>query len=225
MLLCFFQSSGAVKSDTVGLDGGITRATSFYTPMIEVVDYLEDNDFKVYICSGSDRFICCTFIEGMIDIPYERIIGMDVGLEATGQHGEDGLEYVFKAGTFNWLSDLAEDRIAEPAVPEIDSSTQYVLYLVTNNKDTNKPVFTQAEAQEKAKEILVRHFGGYTMREANGGWLDGDTLYQEYTPVIYLSDTNEDAVHAAADELVETFRQSSVLIQANPTRSEFYSGK
>ena len=328
--------TGCLVRNVDGFEG-MTYATCFYTPMIEVVEYLQDNGFMCYICSGSDRFICRTFIEGMLDIPYERIIGMDVALEATGQHGEDGLEYVFKAGddvirtdqlliknlkmnkvtqivkeigrkpvlsfgnssgdvsmhmytisnnpyrsaafmlvadddvrdygnpekteslktkwadsgfqvismrddfrtiygdkvvktgAFSWLNDLAEDRTpAEPAAPaesESDSSIQYVLYLGTNDKDTNKPVFTQAEAQEKAKEILVRHFGGYTMQEANGGWLDGDTLYQEYTLVIYLSDTNEEAVHAAADELVETFRQSSVLIQANPTTTEFYSGK
>ncbi len=102
---------------------------------------------------------------------------------------------------------------------------QYVLYLGTNDKDTNKPVFTQAEAIEQAKAILLKHFGGYTIQEANGGWVDGETAYQEYTLVIYLSDTTEDAVHAAADELIETFRQSSVLIQANPTKTEFYSAK
>ena len=101
---------------------------------------------------------------------------------------------------------------------------QYVFYLGTNDKDTNKPVFTQAEAMEKAKEILIRHFGGYTIQEAHGGWLDEDKLYQEYTLVIYLSDTTPEAVHAAADELIETFRQSSVLIHANPTATEFYSG-
>ena len=42
--------------------------------------------------------------------------------------------------------------------------------------------------------------------------------------MIYLSDTTLDKVHAAADEMVETFRQSSVLIQENPTKTEFYSG-
>ncbi len=103
------------------------------------------------------------------------------------------------------------------------SDIQYVLYLGTNDKDTNKPVFTEAEAREKAREILIRHFGGYTMQEASGGRVDGGTLFQEYTLVIYLSDTTEEAVHAAADELIETFRQSSVLIQANPTRTEFYA--
>jgi hypothetical protein len=101
------------------------------------------------------------------------------------------------------------------------SDVQYIMYLGTNDKDSNKPVFTQAEALEKAKEILIRHFGGYTIQEANGGWVDDNTVYQEYTMVIYISDTTEEAIHAAADEMVETFRQSSVLIQANPTRTEF----
>ena len=78
--------------------------------------------------------------------------------------------------------------------------------------------------QEQVKDILIRHFGGYTIQEASGGWIDEGTVYQEYTLVIYLSDTTEEAVHAAADEMIETFRQSSVLIQTNPTRTEFYSG-
>ena len=51
---------------------------------------------------------------------------------------------------------------------------------------------------------------------------DDGTVYQEYTLVIYLSDTTEGQVHAAADELIQVFNQSSVLIQANPTRTEFY---
>lgn len=32
-------------------------------------------------------------------------------------------------------------------------------------------------------------------------------------------------IHAAADELIETFNQSSVLIHTNPTKTEFYSGE
>ena len=76
---------------------GMTYGEAFYEPIIEVVDYLQENDFKVYIVSGSDRFICRTLIEGAMDIPYENIIGMDVAMEATGQNGEDGLDYVYSA--------------------------------------------------------------------------------------------------------------------------------
>ena len=102
---------------------------------------------------------------------------------------------------------------------------QYVLYLGTNDKDTNTPVFTEFQAMEKAQEILLRRFGGYTIQEARGGWIDEGTAYQEYTLVIYLSDTTLDKVHEAAAELLETFHQSSILIQQNPTRTEFYSGE
>lgn len=99
-----------------------------------------------------------------------------------------------------------------------------MLYLGTNDMDTNKPVFTQTEAMEKAREILIRLFGGYTIQEAHGGWIGDDGMeYQEYTLVIYLSDTTEEQVHLAADELIRVFHQSSVLIQANPTKTQFYS--
>ena len=102
---------------------------------------------------------------------------------------------------------------------------QYVLYLGTNDKNTNDPVCTPEEAVNRADAILIDHFGGYTIQEASGGWVDDDgTEYHEYTLVIYLSDTDEEAVHAAADDLILEFNQSSVLIQANTTTTEFYSG-
>ena len=328
---------------------GMTYAETFYVPMIEVVEYLQQNGFKCYVVSGSDRFICRTFVEGMLDIPYENIIGMDVQLMATNQGDKDGLNYVFgandalvrtdrlliknlktnkvfqiaqdigkqpvlsfgnsggdvamhnfalynnkyrsaafqliaddgerdygnpakgpelrekwegmgftvismandwktiygedvkKTNEFHWMDDLAENIIpvdAEAPAEEVTAEeapaeeapagedVQYVLYLGTNDKDDGTPVFTQAEAIEKARDILIKHFGGYTIQEAFGGWLgDNDMLYQEYTLVIHLSDTTPDAVHAAADELLQTFNQSSILIQTNPTQTEFYSGK
>ena len=133
--------------------------------------------------------------------------------------GESGVQNIYEL----WIDKHAgKEEAPEQTADEPDGDIQYVLYLGTNDKDTNKPVFTETEAREKAKEILIRHFGGFTMQEANGGWIDEGTVYQEYTLVISLSDTTEDAVHAAADELIEAFHQSSVLIQANPTRTEFY---
>ena len=348
--------------ETDGFEG-MTYANTFYTPMVEVVEYLQENGFKVYVCSGSDRYLCRTFIEGHLDIPFEQIIGMDVDVEASNENGEDGLKYVYtsedsivrtdrlliknlkmnkvkaimkeigrqpvlsfgnssgdvsmhnftifnnryksaafmlvaddeerdygntekaqalkeqweqngyhvismkddfrtiygdevtKTGTFNWLEEFAqpvnapakaeteqiEAKQSEEAQPaaeqavaeetpaaeqnaEEKTDVQYVLFLGTNDKDTNTPVFTQAETMNQVKDILLRHFGGYTIQEAHGGWEDSGKTYQEYTIVIYLSDTTLDKVHAAADEMIETFRQSSVLIHENPTKTEFYSG-
>ena len=103
---------------------------------------------------------------------------------------------------------------------------QYVMYLGTNDKDTGELAFESREAaKEKAEDILIANFGGYTIQEAEGGWIDdGGQKCQEYTLVIYLSDTTADKVHAAADELLKVFNQSSILIQANETTTEFYSG-
>lgn len=122
------------------------------------------------------------------------------------------------------ISAAAMVIVCRPTDSGMTTDVQYVLYLGTNDKDTNEPVFSPEEAMEKAKEILIEHFGGYTIQEANGGWIDGDKTYQEYTLVIYLSDTDLQQVHAAADDMVEVFRQSAVLIQTNQTVTEFYGG-
>ena len=74
---------------------GMTYADAYYQPMIEVIDYLQDNGFKCWIVSGSDRFIIRTYIDGMVDIPYENIIGSDTALAARDQGDTDGIEYVF----------------------------------------------------------------------------------------------------------------------------------
>lgn len=121
------------------------------------------------------------------------------------------------------LSATALCLAIKPAAPT-GGDIQYVMYLGTNDKDSNQPVFNAEDAKAKAEEILLAHFGGYTIQEANGGWVDSGTIYQEYTLVIYLSDTTLEAVHAAADDMIQAFHQSSVLIQANETKTEFYSG-
>ena len=118
----------------------------------------------------------------------------------------------------------ASSTMAPEAIEPMDTS--YIMYLGTNDKDTNEPVFPFDESVEKAKEILVKHFGGYTIQRAEGGWVGDDgTLSQEDTIVIHLSDTTLEAVHAAADELLETFRQNSVLINGQQMSTEFYAGE
>ena len=103
---------------------------------------------------------------------------------------------------------------------------QFVVYLGTNDKDSNNPVFSHDEAKTKLNDILSKHFKGFTVLEALGGWTDEDgKISHEYTLVIYLSDTNMRKVYEPSDELLKVFNQSSVLIHVNETKTEFYSGK
>ena len=73
---------------------GMTYGQSFYKPMLEVFDYLEDNGFTYYVVSGSDRFICRAPVES-IGIAPNRVIGMDVKLRSSEQGGEEGVNYTF----------------------------------------------------------------------------------------------------------------------------------
>ena len=77
---------------------GMMRGEAFYLPMVQVVQYLQDNGFTVYVVSGTDRLIVRGIVDGMLDIPARQIIGSDETIIARGQGDTDGLEYVFVDG-------------------------------------------------------------------------------------------------------------------------------
>ena len=127
------------------------------------------------------------------------------------------------SGSASAASSAGESPVASAGAEGLNE--EFVLYLGTNDKDTNKPVYSKEESKERVKAILMKDFGGYTIQEAEGGWRGDDgTEYQEYTLVIYLSDTDIDMVHAAAKELIDEFHQSSVLINTERVQTEFYEG-
>ena len=75
---------------------GMTRGEAFYKPMLEVVELLKDNDFTVYVVSGTDRFIVRGLVKASpLDLPDNQIIGSDESMVATDQGKTDGLDYQF----------------------------------------------------------------------------------------------------------------------------------
>lgn len=73
----------------------LKMADAFYKPMLQVIDYLQANDFTVYVVSGTDRLITRGLCDGTINIPVGHMIGSDQSFVATNQGGEDGLNYTF----------------------------------------------------------------------------------------------------------------------------------
>lgn len=80
------------ETDAEGFNG-MTRGEAFYKPMLEVVSYLMDNEFDVYICSGTNRFTVRGLIDGMVDIPERHVIGTDFTIVASGQGAEKDMNY------------------------------------------------------------------------------------------------------------------------------------
>ena len=75
---------------------GLNRGDGWYLPMLQVVEYLQENDFTVYVVSGTDRFIVRGIVyDSPLHLPPRNIIGSDETVVASKQGDEDGLNYVF----------------------------------------------------------------------------------------------------------------------------------
>ncbi len=136
--------TGFLIRDTDGFEG-MVYGTAFFLPMVELVEYLQDNGFQVFVCSDGDRFVCRTLLEGMLDVPAENIIGMDVELEASGQNGEDGKAYAFQPSdglvrTDRLLTEnMGTDRVLQIAQ---EIGRQPVLSFGNSEDDVSMHVYT-----------------------------------------------------------------------------------
>ncbi|MCR5090642.1 MAG: haloacid dehalogenase-like hydrolase [Oscillospiraceae bacterium] len=74
---------------------GMNIGEAFYQPMVQVIDYLHDNGFTVYVCSGSDRLVVRGIVEGGLILAARHVIGTEELISAKNQGGKAGSEYVF----------------------------------------------------------------------------------------------------------------------------------
>ncbi len=69
----------------------VPYAETVYLPMLEMIRYLEENGFRVYICSGSDIAFIRAMIEKSIGLPLENAIGTQVA--TTWVENDKGSEF------------------------------------------------------------------------------------------------------------------------------------
>ena len=72
------------------------KKKTFYKPMLEIIEFLQKNDFNVYINSGAERYQLRAMIDGHIDIPPTNIIGSEYDIVATNQGDIQGHEYTYQ---------------------------------------------------------------------------------------------------------------------------------
>ncbi len=76
---------------------GLKRGDAFYRPMVEIVNYLRDNGFTVYVISGTDRLTVRPLLE-VLRLPPRQVIGSDSTLVCVRQGTHDALDYTFSKG-------------------------------------------------------------------------------------------------------------------------------
>ncbi len=81
----------ADHTDAVGFTG-MTYGQSFYLPMIEVINYLRENGFDVWMVSACEREVVRALVE-RFDIPFDRVIATDVPYVASGKGDAVADEY------------------------------------------------------------------------------------------------------------------------------------
>lgn len=85
-------AQGFMKKPVIGLTN-LTYGEAFYLPMVEVISYLEANDFTCYIVSASDRPLVRTLVHGALPISPNQIIGSDPQIIASHQGQTNGGSY------------------------------------------------------------------------------------------------------------------------------------
>lgn len=175
----------------------LTYGQAWFKPMIEVIDYLNKNDFTVYICSGTDRYMCRSLADGTLDIAPEHIIGMDVFVEASGQQGTDGLEYAYTASDSvvrtdqfliknvkaNKVSQIAQEIGRKPVLAFGNSSgdTSMAMYVTSNNKYKSMAFMVVADDENREYGNAVK--GKETSEKWTGMGFVPISMYNDWTTI------------------------------------------
>jgi phosphoserine phosphatase len=72
-----------------------------YQPMLELLEYLRDNEFKTYICSGGGIEFIRVFSEDIYGIPPENVIGTSYKLEFVNNDNKISLNRTPVVNSFN----------------------------------------------------------------------------------------------------------------------------
>ena len=143
----------------------MTYGESFYKPMLEVFDYLKANGFTYYVVSGSDRFICRALVDSL-NIPTNRVIGMDVELKTNSQGETAGVNYTMGSDEYLVRTDN----------------------LLIKNLKTNK---VKQIAQEIGK-VPVLSFGNSGGDSAMHNYCLGNTKYKTEAFMLVADDDSRD---------------------------------
>ena len=157
---------------------GMTYGEGFYKPMVSLVEYLSENDFTIFICSGTERTILRELTKDTLGewIPPQNIIGSVFSLESEGQDGTDGRKYncsqdekllfegnlISKNQKMNKVFSIFNETGAEPTISFGNSSGDFSMgtYTLRNGRKSYMLLCDDIERDygdiEKAEEFAEK---------------------------------------------------------------------
>jgi hypothetical protein len=138
-----------MQLDALGFDN-MKRGEAFYEPMVQLIEYLQANEFRVYFCSGSDRHILRTVVKSRLKLPDYQITGTIATVVAAKQpnrsdfnyeYAKDdylimGGEFKFKNVKMNKISLIKTEIGKKPVLSFGNSNGDYSMarYITNNNQ-------------------------------------------------------------------------------------------
>ncbi len=143
----------------------LKRGDSFYLPMVEVISYLQANDFKVFIVSGSDRQALRVLVDGVLPVESDRVIGSDIQYLAAHQGEKDGLDYLYTKEDTVLRGNLTQKNLKMNKVSSIVREIGKQPVLAFGNSSGDYSMFNYAIANPKYKSMAFALLCDDTERE------------------------------------------------------------
>jgi len=101
----------------------LKRGEAFYLPMVEIISYLSNNGFNVYIDSACSFYTTRELIEGVIPIQSDRILASDFDLTSTNMGKENPHDHFF---------DRHKEKIVISGKPLNDNAKTIKIFSILN---------------------------------------------------------------------------------------------
>ena len=158
---------------------------AFYLPMIEVMKYLQANEFQIYVVSGTERILSRILVSDLLDIPKNHIIGTDIEIRAAHQGETDGLKYTYQSDDYlvrggfviknlkmNKVSAIAREIGRQPVLAFGNSSGDSAMlnYTINGNKYRSAAFFLLCDDLERELGNLDKAAKCKKLADENG-WI------------------------------------------------------
>ena len=111
-----------METNETGLTN-LKRGEAFYLPMVEIISYLTNNGFAVYIDSACGVSTTRELVNGVIPIQYDRIIASDFNFTTTGMGKETPHDHFY---------DRHKEKIVISGKPLMDNAKTIKIFSIMN---------------------------------------------------------------------------------------------
>ena len=227
--------------DTVDVVGfsGMTYGESVYQPMVEVVKFLQQNDFNIYIVTAGERDFARALAKSRFDIPYDHVIGVDNNIVSSKQGSVPSSEYNMgqdEKVTYGGRQSEPRGKMGKVVMMEQEIGIRPILAFGNSSGDFSMLNYAQSNPAYKGMGVLVvcddtkREYGDadkaadYMKSVTKEGWLpfsmrnDWKNIYQEgVTKTSITGQGTEPAKEEASEEKAESATAENAETTAEPS--------